>query len=190
MDTRTFDALAVRLATRAGRRSIVVGLVASLFAFPQGKQSQVALAQMGDSCAATDDCAQTGACGVSAPVICADNGYIEDGPRNCCVGQDQLCGDHSHCCSGLLCLGSHSIDGCGAGRCLLREVVGVISRGTACTDSAQCGQDEAYAVCSEEELCCSFAGSRCIVTAQCCGGLTCVKDDPNDIRWHSPGTCA
>jgi hypothetical protein len=190
MDGGRFDVWVVKLATRTRRRSLILGAIASFASIPRIVRGQTSLVQLGGECTATDQCAQVGACGGSGPIICADNGYADDGALNCCVGQEQFCGSHGDCCSGLLCLGSHSIDGCGNGWCRPRDTIGVVGRGTACTESAQCSQEEGYVVCSEEGLCCSFEGSRCAVSQQCCGALSCIKDDPTDVRWYSPGTCA
>lgn len=189
MDGRAFDSWVRTLPVQADRRWFVAA-IAALAVRPHSVRGQSYLAGLGDPCVETEQCAQVAACGGPGPVVCTDNGYAEDGARNCCVGQGQGCGAHDHCCSGLLCLGSHAIDGCGAGQCLPRDAVGVVARGTACTESAQCMQDDGYAVCSEDGRCCSFEGSRCAFGLECCGALTCVKDDPSDIRWYSPGTCA
>jgi hypothetical protein len=189
VDGRVFDAWVAGLGARSRRRPVLLAAVGLVLAWPRIARGQ-GLARPGEPCTSSEQCEQWSGCGVPAPVICADNGYAWDGPLNCCVGQDQFCGSHAECCGGLVCLGSHSIDGCGAGRCLPRETFAVVATVTACTESAQCSQEDGYAVCSDEGLCCMFAGSRCFVGAQCCGGLACVKDDPTDPRWYAPGTCA
>jgi hypothetical protein len=55
---------------------------------------------LGGACAADAECTAVG--GAS---LCRDNGIVPDGDRNCCRYEGGACGDHPHCCAGLLCSG-------------------------------------------------------------------------------------
>lgn len=191
MDGAAFDRWVANLGGRVGRRAVVLGAFSAFLGGRGTVRGQIRLAVLGEPCTATEQCQQgVFGCGKDPAVICADNGYAEDGSLNCCVGGGQSCGAHAHCCGGLVCLGSHNIDGCGAGQCLPRDTVGTVFAGASCTESAQCSQKDDSVVCSEDGVCCMFEGSRCFAGAQCCGALACVKDDPTDPRWYSPGTCS
>jgi len=146
------------------------------------------LVHLGGACSETWQCAQQVGCGNPGAVYCADNGYADDGYLNCCGYQGIACGSHAHCCAGLLCLGQTSIDGCGAGTCQPRDAIGIIGLGASCTESHQCSQETAPAICSIDGSCCTTQpGVRCYWSGQCCGGLTCLK--PAGAIWVDPGIC-
>lgn len=121
IDSLSFDQLTRRFVRTSTRRRILSALFATV---ALGSFRQLALAEvspdvgipLGGTCADTSECSQFQGCSASAPILCAENGFAEDGPLNCCLSAGGLCGDDRHCCGGLLCLDSGG-DGCGAGTC-------------------------------------------------------------------------
>lgn len=122
METMKFDDLARACAYPATRRR-VLGLAAGLLAWCPGLARVAAQATrpanipLGGACTVSSECSQFQGCYDAGPITCADNGFAEDGPLNCCLGEGGLCGSNAHCCGSLLCLDT-SGDGCGAGLCL------------------------------------------------------------------------
>lgn len=121
MDSRTFDHLARACAFPATRRSLL-GAAAVLLAWRTGlfrvsaQATPPADIPLGGACTASSECSQFQGCYDAGPMTCADNGIIEVGPLNCCLGEGGLCGSNAHCCGSLLCLDTGG-DGCGAGLC-------------------------------------------------------------------------
>lgn len=142
----------------------------------------------GSYCVNTSQCSQA-----SGPTVCADNGLLEDGARNCCLMEGGYCGTlDARCCSGLICATD--------GRC--RPVSGSttptpsdpnsgeVPLGGTCTSSSQCGGN---AICADNGLasdgplnCCLTEVSTCTSDVDCCAGLICGD---NFIAEDGPLNC-
>lgn len=180
MDGRGFDALARALGASTGRRAAVLGALAVLWGNRVGRPPKAAAQDgyegltLGAPCTSSGECSQWAACMLSTPVYCADNGYADDGPLNCCGWDGGICAAHNECCGGLLCLGEYPTGGCSPGTCQPRESYNVVGAGGSCTETYQCKQDYASLICSTEGRCCSAEpGYRCFMDEECCGGMTC-----------------
>lgn len=107
MDDRRFDDLTRPLGTAASRRRVLAGLAGAALALlgrrpaaVRGREGAVAL---GGACDADAQCNQLNQGGV--PVVCRDNGIAADGPLNCCLEENAICGAGAQCCGALRCLG-------------------------------------------------------------------------------------
>ena len=175
MDDRRFDELTRSLAGGASRRGVLRGLAASAAAvFGLGRvqraSAQTTALPLGAACSDAGQCSQTG-----GAVLCADNGYADDGALNCCRGAGGACADvtfSADCCSGLYCRG---------GVCTDLSASGELPLGSYCTETAQCSQTNGPVVCGENGVeadgalnCCREAGGTCGSDAVCCGGNACV----------------
>jgi len=176
VDDRRFDELTRSLAGGASRRGVLRGLAASAAAALVGvarvgrSTAQTTALRLGAACGDAGQCDQTG-----GAVLCADNGYADDGALNCCRGEGGACADvtfSADCCSGLYCRG---------GVCTDLAVTGDLPLGSYCTATEQCSQADGPVVCGENGVeadgalnCCREAGGACGSDAVCCGGNSCV----------------
>jgi hypothetical protein len=123
VNATTFDQLAIRLSRRATRRK-TLGTMAAIASFLCAEPGQPIRAQtgpfagisLGGACIDAAECAQIQACNVPGPVMCADNGLVDDGRLTCCLSEGGFCLDAAHCCAGLDCVGD-AVHGCDAGTC-------------------------------------------------------------------------
>lgn len=179
MDEQRFDRLTRRIATAASRRSVFRAAAAvAAGAVVAQVRGRGALAQegslaLGAACTSASQCPQ-----VSGVTACADNGYAEDGPLNCCRTTGGACFDTEYsadCCSGLYCRG---------GVCSDLSVTGDLPAGSYCVSTSQCSQAGGPTVCSDNGIvedgtrnCCLMEGGACGgLDSRCCGGLLCATD--------------
>jgi hypothetical protein len=135
MNAIVFDRLAIRLSRRTTRRR-TLGTMAAIGWFLCARTRQSTHAQtgpfagisLGGACTEAAECAQVQACNVPGPVMCADNGLVDDGRLTCCLAEGGFCFETAHCCAGLECTGGGG-DNCGAGTC---QPPSWASRGAAC----------------------------------------------------------
>jgi len=135
----------------------------------QGATSGGGLA-LGAACTSASQCSQAG-----GAVLCADNGYTDDGALNCCRNAGGACSDatfSADCCFGLYCRN---------GVCTDLAATGNLPLGSPCSASNQCDQSGGATVCADNGIaadgalnCCRNAGGACFTQAACCGGLTCT----------------
>ncbi len=130
MDDRQFDRLTRALAGGAPRRSVLRALGGGVGA------ALVAAARRGAPAAAHhgrlgpgDACYDSSQClGADAPLVCADNGFADDGPLNCCAYEGSRCGFDEACCGAASCVGgfcsSAAADGIDSDVCLQPGVQG------------------------------------------------------------------
>ena len=177
MDSRRFDNFVRAMAAEAPRRRVLRGLLGTaagaLLARGRigGAAAQDGTLQRGAACTSTAQCSQVG-----GAVVCADNGYADDGALNCCRNAGGACTDVTYsadCCSGLYCRG---------GVCTDLSVTGELPPGSYCTATSECSQASGPAICADNGIasdgalnCCFGEGVACSGNhALCCGGLFCV----------------
>lgn len=117
----------------------------------------------GDACRSDTQCV-----GADAPLVCADNGFVMDGPLNCCTFEGSRCGFDQGCCG---------IAACIDGFCAVMPVNP--GPGDRCANSGQCLGADAPLTCdfvavTGDYRCCTYDGSRCGFDAACCGSAMCV----------------
>lgn len=123
------------------------------------------------ACTSVSQCSQTG-----GTVLCADNGYVADGPLNCCRDRGGACFDtvrSADCCFGLYCRN---------GTCTDLSATGSLPLGSACDSASQCSQAGGGVDCAfNGDLtrgatnCCRYAGGACTLDVGCCGDSRCVN---------------
>ena len=123
------------------------------------------------TCTSVTQCSQAG-----GTVLCADNGYVDDGPLNCCRDRGGACFDtvrSADCCFGLYCRN---------GACTDLAATGQLPPGSACDSASQCSQTGGAVDCAYNgdptrgaTNCCRWAGGACTLNEGCCGGATCVN---------------
>ena len=176
MDEPTLDRIARVMAARRARRDwvrLAIGVVTSApisVARVRWAAAQETALPPGAACTSTAQCSQAG-----GSVVCADNGYADDGGLNCCANAGGACFDATFsrdCCGGLYCRG---------GVCSDLSTSGDLPPGSYCTSTAQCSQTGGAVVCAANGLssdgalnCCRTEGGACSIDAGCCGGLSCV----------------
>ncbi|MGI9254335.1 MAG: hypothetical protein ACR2J8_11345, partial [Thermomicrobiales bacterium] len=123
---------------------------------------------LGASCSATSECSQSG-----GSVVCANNGVIDDGAKNCCRNSGGSCSSDFQCCSGYYCIngrcGGQSTSGGGSGtNGGGSSGGGNLQPGEACNASSQCSQAGGSTVCGNNGIdsdgrlnCCRNEGGRC-----------------------------
>ena len=125
----------------------------------------------GASCTSASQCNQTG-----GTVLCADNGYADDGALNCCRDRGGACTDTARsadCCFGLYCRN---------GACTDLSATGQLPPGSACDRADQCDQTGGGVICAYNGIstggatnCCRNAGGACALDAGCCGDTRCIN---------------
>jgi hypothetical protein len=139
VDGKTFDVIVRGFARRRNRRSMLAALAVVA---PFVRRASTGYAQashnLGAPCVSSSECVRNHICLGFGDVVCADNGYDDDGPLNCCGGAGTLCDAHTHCCGGLMCLGANSSPECGTGTCQDPGSVGAVGIGGSCSASHQC----------------------------------------------------
>ena len=182
MDGHQFDRFARMLARRPSRRGLLGGLAATLLA-SRDRSSAVAQGMFlgpGDPCRDTSQCV-----GADAPLVCAWNGYGNDGGLNCCTYEGSRCGFDAACCGTAMCLG---------GICTSQP--SYASPGDPCQTTDQCNRPQTGAICeytasTGDSRCCWYEGSLCSSGAQCCGSRVCaggVCQFPTDGSSGGSGT--
>jgi hypothetical protein len=124
----------------------------------------------GEECTSSGECSQTG-----GSTVCADNGFLDDGAKNCCRPEGGRCSDSTYsadCCGGLYCRD---------GVCRGLPTDGTLAPGAVCTETAECDQISETTHCSDNGLaddgplnCCRYEGGGCANDAGCCAGLLCI----------------
>lgn len=111
MDDQRFDGLARALGGTAPRRTILRALAggacASLLTAVRGGHRASAhhiVLGPGDACYDSSQCV-----GADAPLVCADNGFVYDGPFNCCTYEGSRCGFDEACCGTATCVGGYCV---------------------------------------------------------------------------------
>ena len=177
MDGHRFDSMTRALASGVSRRAAVRGLAvvaaAGLLTGLRGRgaSAQEATLALGAVCTATSQCSQAG-----GAVVCADNGYADDGALNCCRNAGGACFDVAYsadCCGGLYCRD---------GVCTDLSTTGELPLGSYCTSVSQCSQAGGTVLCADNGVasdgalnCCRTEGGACSGSAGCCGGLVCTN---------------
>ncbi|MDQ3411715.1 MAG: hypothetical protein M3509_06295 [Chloroflexota bacterium] len=125
----------------------------------------------GSACTAASECSQAG-----GAVLCSDNGYVDDGPLNCCRSVGGACTDtvrSADCCLGLYCRN---------GACTDLSLTGQLPPGSACDSADQCDQTGGGVDCAfNGEVtrgatnCCRYGGGACTTKAGCCGEADCIN---------------
>lgn len=144
----------------------------------------------GSYCTSTSQCSQAG-----GPAVCADNGIVEDGSRNCCLMEGGACGGFdARCCHGLMCATDgvcRPLSSNGSG--------GTVVPGGTCTTSSQCSGSS---ICADNGLatdgalnCCLTEAQSCASDAECCAGLVCgdnyqAEDGPLNCCAPAGGRCS
>ena len=189
MDDRQFDALARLVADRRTRRSAVRAVVAlaaggGALASARSSRAQQAGLLPGSPCDSTDQCSQNG-----GPTTCANNGYDQDGPLNCCREVGGYCEAHAWCCAAYHCIDGACVDDSAtAGQAPTVAPTGEVASGelalgAACTSTAECAPTAAgVVVCGDNTVaddgptnCCLQRGGGCTADQACCGGLSCAN---------------
>lgn len=126
---------------------------------------------LGNQCSSVSQCSQAG-----GTVLCADNGYADDGPLNCCRDRGGACFDtvrSADCCFGLYCRN---------GVCTDLSATGDLPPGSACEAASQCSQDGGPVDCAWNGAstggatnCCRWGGGACFSDSGCCGDARCVN---------------
>jgi hypothetical protein len=103
MDGSRFDHLA-RLAATCSRRSVIAALALATISYrlPLAHDARAQLTGvvvLGAECAETAECAQRD---MQLGAMCADNGFVSDGPINCCL-HEGCCQSDAQCCGDLRC---------------------------------------------------------------------------------------
>ncbi len=171
MDERRFDRLTRNLASSISRRGslrLLASAGTSLLALVHGKGETAAqgwFLTAGDPCRTDDQCR-----GADAPLVCADNGFSNDGSLNCCTYAGSRCGADEHCCGTAYCDAN--------GLCTSQfDARGV---GDPCQTTDQCRRSQTGAICeytvsTDDRRCCWYEGSLCTSGSQCCGSRVCVS---------------
>jgi hypothetical protein len=168
VDAHRFDSLARALAGSGSRRGILRGLagaVASLAAAGRLSPAEAHHSSLGpgDPCRSDSQCVAA-----DAPLICADNGFVMDGPLNCCTYEGSRCGFDQGCCWDLAC-----VDG------FCASILSNPGPGERCNSFSQCVAADTAVTCdfvaiTGDYRCCAYEGSRCGTDAGCCGTAFCV----------------
>jgi hypothetical protein len=120
----------------------------------------------GQACNSVNQCSQAG-----GAILCADNGYADDGPLNCCRTTGGACSDtvrSADCCFGYYCRN---------GTCTDLSATGQLPLGSACETSSQCDQSGGPATCASGRCAAGgpppstggglTPGTACTSSAQC-----------------------
>lgn len=180
MDGRRFDEIARSMAGADGdRRRLFKGLAAGAAAVvglgrSGGARSQESGVFPGGACSSTTQCIQDAG---DLAVICADNGFAEDGGLNCCRNEGGGCADGAGCCSAFLCVaGVCTRSGAGT------TPVGTgLSPGAVCSYAGQCDQSGGETDCASNGIdtdgtlrCCRYGGGACTDLSGCCYNQRCL----------------
>jgi hypothetical protein len=149
----------------------------------------------GSYCVSTSQCSQA-----SGPTVCADNGIVEDGTRNCCLMEGGSCGGlDARCCYGLACATDGICRPISTSTATSTSGGGTVAAGGACTSSSQCS---APSICADNGLasdgtlnCCLTETRSCASDIECCAGLICgdnynAEDGPLNCCAPAGGWCS
>ena len=157
MDERRFDRLTRAMAGNESRRSVVRalagGAAAALLAARRGAPASAHHGSLGPG----DACYDSGQCvGADAPLVCADNGFADDGPLNCCTYVGSNCGFDAACCGTATCAG---------GVCATTTTPSACTgEGCACAPNAPNPCDQGLICCGEPD-----GSGTCRTLYQCTG---------------------
>jgi hypothetical protein len=173
MDEDRFDNLTRGLASSISRRGgmrLLAAAGASFLALARGKSgaAQEYYRTYGEPCWESSQCVAA-----SGGLVCASNGFGNDGEFNCCSYEGGRCYEDSHCC------GTASCDA--SGRCAnlpsyaVSDIQGV---GDPCQTTDQCRRPQTGSICENtvstgDKRCCWYEGD-CNAGAQCCGSRVCA----------------
>lgn len=164
MDDRTFDRLAMALASRRSRRAF--GAAAALGVLVGGRRAAASHGSLnpGDACYSSQQCRPNA-------LYCADNGYGDDGQTNCCNPVGSYCTNDRGCC------GQHV---CSANACAAPGGPAQGQPGAVCASNQDCSQSLGPFFCGDNGYnddgptnCCFGTGGPCATNRVCCGSLTC-----------------
>jgi hypothetical protein len=167
VDDHWFDDLARAVAGRGTRRGLLRGL-AGVAALVGGRAAPAAAHHgklgPGDACRSDSQCLAA-----DAPLICADNGFVMDGPLNCCTYEGSRCSFDQGCCWDNAC-----VDG------FCASINNFPGPGERCNSFSQCVAADTALACdyvgiTDDYRCCAYAGDRCGTDSGCCGDNACIS---------------
>ncbi len=169
MDDRRFDRLARELAGLRSRRLLLRGLAggatAALLAAARGGKAVAhhGVAGPGDPCSSNSQCV-----GADAPLVCADNGFANDGPYNCCTYVGSNCGFDEACCGSATCVqGTCTNMACSGEGCACQPNSPNCDQGLIC-----CGQADGSGICLSLYQCTGTGAPGDVCPAYCLPGPT------------------
>jgi hypothetical protein len=158
VDDRRFDGLTRAMARNAPRRTLLRALAggaggALLAVARRGSPASAHHGSLGPG----DACYDSGQCvGADAPLVCADNGFADDGPLNCCTYVGSNCGSDEACCGAATCAGGICASAPAPGGCT--------GEGCACAPNAPNPCDQGLICCGEPD-----GSGVCRTLYQCTG---------------------
>lgn len=151
MDDVRFDYLARRVAAFHRRRFLGTAMAAFGLLFNQSSASSQpeGIVVLGGTCTVDSECIRGGPSAFCPDVdpVCGNNGFISDGPLNCCLDAYACCATEADCCGELRCMPQGEY----GPRCMIQP--GTRHVGEVCVTNAECLVTQACNTACVEQRC-------------------------------------